>query len=1098
MNEKKLLKEIIGNFNIEKWNAFFSRKNRKFKKETDFPELTNYGFSSFTNGLKHGIIPIEDDELLISSFKVTKSLTERSGKKEQYELAKKILKEDLTFSGGIFIFYDENGNFRFSLITKIYERTSKGIKQSFTSFKRYTYFVSKELTNKTFIEQISSADFTSLEKIISAFSVKKVTEEFYKELSNWYHYSLDKIKFPADLEEMKNDDKRNAVNLIRLITRIIFIWFLKEKDLIPKVIFDKDFVANILKDFNKDHNSHYYYNAILQNLFFGTLNRPMNDRKFAKKGDFQVNKNEFDVKNLYRNSDFLTITEEEFISLFQKVPFLNGGLFECLDKGSIYVDGFSRRENKIAIVPDYLFFSDEMEVDLKRYGFKQKEIFKGLINILQEYNFTVDENSPVDEEIALDPELLGMVFENLLASYNPETQETARKSSGSYYTPREIVNYMVDESLIAFLKNYIDELDEDTIRDIVNYNEKKIPINNDVKNKIVRCIADLKVLDPACGSGAFPMGMLHKLVYILQKVDADNKIWQDIQIEKAILESEKVFADTKDKTEREEILKQINEAFDESINHPDYARKLFIIENCIYGVDIQPIAIQISKLRFFISLVIDQKVDDEKDNRGILSLPNLETKFVAANSLIALLKPMLTVAELLSENYQEIEKIKEKLAGLRHRHFSVKTRAQKKKLYDEYSILRNRLEKLLESSDFEHEVAHKIAQFDIFDQNKVTDWFDPEWMFGVNSGFDIVIGNPPYGIKVKPAIVKSYKFFDRQKNSASFFMEFAARVVKNRGVISYIVPKSLTFSEGWYKTRYLILNLNMLNIVIDVSKAFKNVKLEQVIVVYQKESASTEYKFSTGESWNSRINMIGSSTKSLAEKLNIIPIYINNKKNELLNKLLNNSVLMGDITITYRGLPYQKKITPAGNIPILRGKNIKKYVLHGKIEKAMISSNELYSKKIQQLTNKKIVSQNIVAHVMNPYDRIIIMSFFDDEGKLTLDTVMNTFIINENYSIQYILALLNSRLAEWFYYWFVYNRAIRTMHFDKYYIDKLPVKIIDPINQQNIINIVDQLLLVKKQCSNSNTSHFEQKLNHLIYKIYDLTEEEIKIIEGGG
>ncbi|UOD34642.1 Eco57I restriction-modification methylase domain-containing protein [Deferribacteraceae bacterium V6Fe1] len=220
-------------------------------------------------------------------------------------------------------------------------------------------------------------------------------------------------------------------------------------------------------------------------------------------------------------------------------------------------------------------------------------------------------------------------------------------------------------------------------------------------------------------------------------------------------------------------------------------------------MDIQPIAIQISKLRFFISLVIDQIVDDEKDNRGILSLPNLETKFVAANSLIALLKPMLTVAELLSENYQEIEKIKEKLAGLRHRHFSVKTRAQKKKLYDEYSILRNRLEKLLESSDFEHEVAHKIAQFDIFDQNKVTDWFDPEWMFGVNSGFDIVIGNPPYiqlqkngGALATLYKDKGYESFKKTGDIYVLFYEKGIKLLKEDGFLCLIT------SNKWMRAGY--------------------------------------------------------------------------------------------------------------------------------------------------------------------------------------------------------------------------------------------------------------------------------------------------------
>ncbi len=799
MAVKDLLSDIIERYDVRKWDSFFSIKNRKFKKEVEDTGLDNYGFKNFSNGLKHGTIAFENDELLIASFKAVKNLSERSSKKEQYELAKKILKEDFSLSGGIFIFYDEKGSFRFSLITKKYEKTSKGIKQGFTSFKRYTYFVSKNQTNKTFLSQIAESDFSSLENIISAFSVTKVTKDFYRELSNWYHYSLDKVKFPTDLTGMKDADKSNAIHLIRLITRLIFVWFLKEKDLIPKEIFNEDFLKKTVKDFKKDLNSHYYYNAILQNLFFGTLNRPMNDRRFAKKGDFYENRNEFGVKNLYRNSDFLLISEDEFIKIFQKVPFLNGGLFACLDKDKVYVDGFSRNLKSLAIIPDYLFFSEAINVDLKKYGFKQQEVFKGLIKILQEYNFTIDENSPIDEEVALDPELLGMVFENLLASYNPETQESARKSSGSYYTPREIVNYMVDECLVYHLKENVKSLSENQIRDIVQYSDKDIEISPEIRKEIADCISNLKILDPACGSGAFPMGMLHKLVYILQKIDPDNTIWRDIQIEKAKDESEKAFIEHKDKTEREKILLQINQIFDESINYPDYARKLFLIENCIYGVDIQPIAIQITKLRFFISLVIDQKVDDSKENRGILSLPNLETKFVASNSLIAL-------ESNIPPNNPEVTEIERKIKNLRHRYFTVKNSKQKKDIIQEDERLRSNLKDILKKLGFPKNTTDRIAEYNIFDSNTYADWFDPEWMFGVANGFDIVIGNPPY-IQLQKAFKdkkkyadlykdQRYKTFDRTGDIYCLFYEKGMKLLKPKGHLCYIT------SNKWMRAGY--------------------------------------------------------------------------------------------------------------------------------------------------------------------------------------------------------------------------------------------------------------------------------------------------------
>ncbi|MBK7110263.1 MAG: SAM-dependent DNA methyltransferase [Bacteroidetes bacterium] len=290
--------------------------------------------------------------------------------------------------------------------------------------------------------------------------VSILNKKFFQELANWYFWAMDNVRFPDDIEKKK--DIRNATNLIRLITRVIFIWFIKEKKLVPNNLFRKEYLDKILNDFAKNKKSENYYNAVLQNLFFGTLNQNMNDRGFVKEGNYQQNKTEYGVKNLFRYADKFLIKEKEVMDLYKNVPFLNGGLFDCLDKpneaGTVqYVDGFSRNINKQAHVPDYLFFGELKEVDLNEiYGTRNKTYkAQGIINLLNSYKFTVAENTPIEEEIALDPELLGKVFENLLASYNPETQTTARKQTGSFYTPREIVNYMVDESLIEYLKNYL-------------------------------------------------------------------------------------------------------------------------------------------------------------------------------------------------------------------------------------------------------------------------------------------------------------------------------------------------------------------------------------------------------------------------------------------------------------------------------------------------------------------------------------------------------------------------------------------------------------------------------------------------------------------
>ena len=313
----------------------------------------------------------------------------------------------------------------------------------------------------------------SLPEIMDGFDVKNFVElhrawqkvldtselnkRFFKELSNWYFWAINEVEFPND--EEKDRDKRNPISVIRLLTRFIFVWFIKEKGLIPDKLFEKKEMDKLLN--YDDVTDSAYYKAILQNLFFATLNTEMNR---DKKGSRRFINGQFLVHYFYRYAKLFK-DKEKAIKLFEDVPFLNGGLFDCLDrKGpdgkSIRIDCFSEnpKHQKRLTVPDYLFFGEEQTVDLSEVyddKRKNKETVRPLITILNSYKFTIAENTPIEEEVALDPELLGKVFENLLASYNPETKTTARKQTGSFYTPREIVNYMVDESLIAYLQNHL-------------------------------------------------------------------------------------------------------------------------------------------------------------------------------------------------------------------------------------------------------------------------------------------------------------------------------------------------------------------------------------------------------------------------------------------------------------------------------------------------------------------------------------------------------------------------------------------------------------------------------------------------------------------
>jgi adenine-specific DNA-methyltransferase len=697
-----------------------------------------------------------------------------------------------------------------------------------------------DILNKLQLSDKGTKKVDSFDKLYKywqeVFSVSVLNKKFYQDLSNWYFWAIKQVRFPNEptfdslqtLDQKKLDEAINehqAKNVIRLLTRLLFTWFIKEKGLIPEELFDlKTLQDKYLNDISPLHEENtlfdsankesIYYKAILQNLFFASLNCPiLADGSDTRERGFRGNES----YGKHRGVDHLMRYEKEFKDpqLFLKmmnetVPFLNGGLFECLDDklNNIYIDGFSDQMTKgeQLIVPDYLFFGADEKVDLSvEYGSKNKKFkesaVKGLIPLLNSYKFTITENTPIEEDVALDPELLGKVFENLLASYNPETKTTARKQTGSFYTPREIVNYMVDESLIAYLKNQIktnkteEQWDAD-LHTLFSFDNSTPKLETETKASLIKSLDKCTILDPACGSGAFPMGILQKMVHVLQKLDPSNELWQEYQLEKAQDESAEVFK-LQTKEEREERLKEINNAFDESLNHPDYARKLFLIENCIYGLDIQPIATQISKLRFFISLVVDQKNStDSSNNFNVRPLPNLETKFVTANTLIGIEKEN----NLFST--KEIKDLEQQLKTVRHKLFNAKTPKTKHKYREADESLRQQIADKLTASGFPLDEARKLATWNPYNQNASSPFFDAEWMFDIKDGFDVVIGNPPYvqlqSVKEESKIFEKigYKTYSKSGDLYCLFYEVGFNLLDKQGVLTYIT------SNKWMRAGY--------------------------------------------------------------------------------------------------------------------------------------------------------------------------------------------------------------------------------------------------------------------------------------------------------
>ena len=705
---------------------------------------------------------------------------------------------NMGYAGAFMFCYRKNESvLRFSYVSETWGFNKQGDYEKIsTDTKRYTYLLGEGRGCRTAIEQfkVLRDSKQALSDITAAFSVEALTKQFYKDLFEWYQWAVEpssNITFPNNT--ITEDDDRDDIEtkVIRMITRIMFVWFIKQKNLVPDRIFDIDFLTTILKEFDPYSTTvGNYYNAILQNLFFGTLNRAIQDedgntRKFATSS-------KRDVKTLYRYAEMFSISEQEVINLFAEIPFLNGGLFECLDKTKYAdgveqcynFDGFSRNDARFAdgrfkhraVVPNNLFFEPE----------------KGLISILGRYNFTIEENSPEEQQVALDPELLGKVFENLLGAYNPETKETARNQSGSFYTPREIVNYMVDESLIAYLG------DNAFVRSLFRTDFTFDKTKTDDYQKIAEKLKAVKVLDPACGSGAFPMGLLNRMIDILERISPDERV---------------------------------------------YDLKLSVIENCLYGSDIQSIAAQITKLRFFISLICDCEKDASKPNFGIPTLPNLETKFVSANSLIA--KKKKPAQGNLFEN-PEIEPTKNELAEIRHKHFSAKSASTKHRLREKDQTLREKLAKLLSDDDnFAPEDAKQLAAWNPYDQNAVSPFFDPEWMFGVADGFDIVIGNPPYiqlqnngGELAKLYENCNYSTFARTGDIYCLFYERGWQLLKKEGHLCYITSNKWMRAGYGEKTREFFANKTNPMLLIDFAgvKIFESATVDTNILLFSKSN----------------------------------------------------------------------------------------------------------------------------------------------------------------------------------------------------------------------------------------------------------------------
>lgn len=1033
----------------------------------------------------------------------------------------------------IFVPEDSNENYRFSLIEITLDTADDSARGSkrYSNPRRYSYLVGTSLQGKRTIDEYllcKKSEDDEIKRVVdykdlrNRFSVEKLTTDFYKELQNWFACALDVVRFPNDLDDPNDDDKYNAESTIRLITRLIFVWFLKQKGLIPNEFFDEKYIAdNLLKDFSPNEQFGFfkeksleskYYKAILQNLFFAMLNSPitkegkseLSERHFRRLTDKGTpSSSDFNDNKLMRYESMFK-NPQLFIDLANKtVPFLNGGLFDCLDnkKEKFYLDGFSDKAEvkKALVVPDYLFFSDNIVADLSTfYNDKKKynEHVTGIIKIFGRYNFTIEENTPFDQEVSLDPELLGKVFENLLASYNPETHTTARKQTGSFYTPREIVQYMVDESLVAHLKQVVGNELEEEYRKLLRYTDEELTLTDEQKYSIMNAIYNCKVLDPACGSGAFPVGMLQQMVHILSQLDPSNDVWKKMVLDEAVKESHNAFlAETFE--EREQRLNEINETFEDQLKNPDYKRKLYLIENCLYGVDIQSIAIQICKLRFFISLVVDQKTNNKpEDNFGIRPLPNLEAKFVAANTLIGLNKkndfPLFDDGKV-KERMQQMKEINHKIFYLKHK-AKEKHKAKIQEIQCEIADL------LIKNGAIGNDEAQQIQTWDRFNQNSSAPFFDSEWMFGVKDGFDIVIGNPPYHQLSKDlSISKEYKSYLKQRfqtsggrlNTFIFFIHIGIEFLSDKGVLSYIVPNTLLTQEYYKDTRIKLLNETILTKVVSYDiLPFDNAIVENITFFalndirknYSIQHYHSNIEATSFDCSSEKKDFLSSPTYSFCFNSKRISILKDTIKLKTLCNINQAIALKGDKSLSVKSNNIQNQY-----YRLLDGRNINKYSINWSGAYLDYDINRIHSCKTRTIfeVDEKLLFRRVSSNLIFAYD---------NNRYYALNTlVVVTNKNNTNVSLKYLLALLNSKLLN-YYYISEYKSTKKVFsEIQARSVGELPIKLISPEKQSIFIILVDKIIKAKKE--NIDSSNEERIIDQYVYHLYGLSYDQILIID---
>ncbi|MBI4760040.1 MAG: Eco57I restriction-modification methylase domain-containing protein [Chloroflexi bacterium] len=995
-------------------------------------------------------------------------------------------------------------DWRFSLVKMEY-RIEEGakVKEEFTPARRWSFLVGVNEKSHTaqsrFVPLLEDDEHKpSLAQLEEAFNIEKVTKEFFEKYRDLFVRTKEALDQAVEANPAARSDFEakgvDTVNLAKkLLGQIIFLYYLQKKGWfgVPRDAAwgagSKRFLRELFEKRHGDYRN--FFNDILEPLFYEAL-------------------------RIDRSHD------DHYYSRFNcKIPFLNGGLFDPLNNYDwVHTD---------LLLPNELFSNTHKT--------REGDTGDGILDVFDRYNFTVKEDEPFEKEVAIDPELLGKAYEkfNAIRPDNYEAYLQALRSGkkgeeskfnkqyGVYYTPREIVHYMCQQSLIQYLYSEVSSSriqgsgGESGANAIVEYSEAELanlglPTKAEIETLILRgeqirehdeqviaagretetysfqmpesirnnaarldrALAEIKVCDPAAGSGAFPVGMMNEIVkarlalavYYPPRSPHFQGKWGDAREGRGVG------------------------------TRGAYHFKRACIENSLYGVDIDPGAVEIAKLRLWLSLVVD-----EDDPQNIKPLPNLDYKIVCGNSLLGVEKDLFNHAL-----FAELERLKPL-------YFNETQPARKQQLKAQIDRLIDQLTNGRAQFDFE------IYFSEVFHQN---------------GGFDVVIGNPPYldGRQISIEEIRTYKKLfesaDGKVNIFNLFIEKSINLIKNNAINCFIVPSPILRNSRYHAIRNFILDKAQIHSIVLLDEMqFESAVVENIILLLIKRNltvAPREVHIFFGI--NSAPRNIIHQDKFKTMRASRFLVTLTPSEMKLLEKVQKQSIKLQDICQIRDGIstgfmPFPEILLGKLSENLFISKSGNKEEFNKNIHKKVIDGGEFtkfspifweqryikYDKSIEQnpkppngkpfncqLREREIfeVPEKIISRQTS--DRLI--ATLDTEQYYTRNSVHNISLIDDKFDIKFVLGVYNSKLLN-----FVYQKTTEEVgkvmpqvHIAD--LNELPIPNVEISRQRPIINLVERILAAKRADPQADTSELEREIDRLVYQLYGLTEEEIAIV----